>query len=110
MRDIVDVQLHTRDGRDIARVADVEGGWHSDGTLMLSDIIVGPQALVARVWGRLEPLARFLLRDRFEHRMPGEEIAAIELDRCLKRDASAYDVGQADSWVVEHILRFIPGS
>src|SRR5215210_5496035 len=110
MRDIVDVQLKTHDGRDIARVADVEGQWRSDGTLVLSDMIVGPQALVARVWGRLEPLARFLLRDRFEHRIPLEEIAAIELDIYLKRDAAAYDVGQADTWVVNHILRFIPGS
>jgi len=110
MRDVVDEQLQTRDGRDIARVADVEGQWHADGTLVLSDMIVGPQALAARVWGRLEPLARFLLRDRFEHRIPLEEIAAIELDLCLKRDASAYDVGQADAWVVEHILRFIPGN
>ena len=110
MRDIVDEQLRTRDGRDIARVADVEGRWHLDGTLVLSDMIVGPQALAARVWGRLEPLARFLLRDRFEHRIPLEEIAAVELDICLKRDASAYHVGHADTWVVDHILRFIPGS
>ena len=110
MRDIVDGQLRTRDGRDIARVADVEGWWHPDGSLVLSDMIVGPQALVTRVWGRLEPLARFLLRDRFEHRIPLEEIATIELDICLKRDASAYRVGHADTWVVDHILRFIPGS
>ena len=110
MRDIVDEQLQTRDGLDVARVADVEGQWHPDGTLVLSDMIVGPQALAARVWGRLEPLARFLLRDRFEHRVPLAEIATIELDVCLKRDASAYDVGGADAWVVEHILRFIPGS
>ena len=55
-------------------------------------------------------MARFLLRDRFEHRIPLEEIADIELDLCLKRDAAAYDVGQADAWVVEHILRFIPGN
>jgi hypothetical protein len=110
MREIVDEQLQTRDGRDVARVADIEGRWQPDGTLVLTDMIVGPQALAARVWGRLEPLARFLLRDSFEHRIPMEEIAAIELDLHLRRDASAYRIGHADAWVVDHILRFIPGN
>ena len=110
MRDIVDEQLQTRDDRDIARVADVEGQWQADGTLVLTDLIIGPQALAARMWGRLEPLARFLLRDRFEHRIPLEEIATIDLDLRLRRDAPAYDVGRADAWVVEHVLRFIPGN
>jgi sporulation protein YlmC with PRC-barrel domain len=110
MRDVVDEQLRTADGRDVGRVADVEAEWRDDGTLVLTNLHVGPEALAGRVSKHLRPVARFLFRDRFEHRIPMGEISEIELDLQLKQDASRYRVGQADAWVLDHILRFIPGN
>ncbi len=70
MRDVMDAQLETKDKRHIGRVADIEAEWCEDGKLVLIQIVIGPQALVGRVAERLRPVARFLLRDRFEHSIP----------------------------------------
>lgn len=110
MRDLVDEQIMTADGRAIARVADIEASWYEDGHLVLTGLCVGPEALARRVSGRLGPIARFLFRGKFEHVIPMDEIAGVELDLHLRHDATHYRVGHADTWVVNHILRFIPGS
>ena len=110
MRDLVDEQLRGPDGRAVARVAGIEATWQEDGSLVLTDLLVGPQELTCRVWRGLHGVAHALLRDRFEHRIPMDEIAKIELDIHLRGDPSRYGVGTADRWVVDRILRFIPGS
>lgn len=110
MRDLVDEQIVTADGRAIARVADIEASWHEDGRLVLTGLDVGPQALARRVSRHLGPIMRFLFRDRFEHVIPMDEIEHVSLDLHLRHDASHYRVGHADDWVVYHILRFIPGN
>src|SRR5689334_8138515 len=100
MRDLVDEQLRGPDGRRVARVAGIEATWQEDGSLVLTELVVGPQELAGRVWRRLRPLARALLRDRFEHRIPVAEIAKIELDIHLRGDPARYGVGTADRWVI----------
>ncbi|MDQ3856767.1 MAG: hypothetical protein M3281_10295 [Chloroflexota bacterium] len=110
MRDIMDGQLETSDERQIGRVADIEAEWREDGSLLLQSLIVGPEALAGRVSSRLRPLAASFLRGRFEHRIPVEEIEEVGPTVKLRKGARQYDVGHSDRWVVDHILRFIPGS
>ena len=110
MRDIMDAQLETQDKRHIGRVADIEAEWREDGKLVLTTILIGPQALVGRVAERLRPVARLLLRDRFEHSIPFSEVENFGPTLRLSRQVKDYDVGQSDDWIASHILRWIPGS
>lgn len=110
MRDIVDGLLKSADGIELGRVADVEAEWTEDGVARLTTLIVGPEALLARISSRLRPLARWLFRGRWEHRIPVEEVAELGPTITLRHNASHYSTGHADEWVYRHILRFVPGS
>ena len=109
MRDIVDGQLRTREGRRIGRVAEIEAEWTSRG-LVLRRLVLGPEAHTSRVWGRLSDGLRRLLKSRYEHSIDVSEIEEIGPNVMLKQTADAYDVGDADGWIRDHIFRFIPGS
>lgn len=110
MGDIMDSQLETRDEREIGRVADIEAEWREDGKLVLTNIVTGPQALICRVNPRLRPLAHFLLRGLFEHHIPLSEVEDFGPTLHLRGTANDYTVGQSERWIVDHILRWIPGS
>lgn len=110
MRDIMDALLVSRDGRKIGRVADIEAEWHEGGRLILTSIVTGPQALICRFDPRLRAFARFLFRDRFEHRIPLSEIQKIDSAEVhLRGEANDYEVGQSERWLAEHLFRWIPG-
>ena len=109
MRDVVDGQLRSREGRRIGRVADIEAEWTADG-LYLRRLVLGPEAHAARVWARLGGLLHGLLGGRYEHAIDVAEIEEIGPNVMLKQTADAYDVGHADDWIRAHIFRFIPGS
>jgi hypothetical protein len=51
-----------------------------------------------------------LLRDRFEHRIPIDDIEDFKPTLHLRRNAADYKVGQSERWIADHILRWIPGS
>jgi len=110
MRDLLDAQLETADGRHIGRIADIEADWRDDGALVLMYLLTGPQALAGRVASRLVPLARFIFRDRFERRIPMSEVVETGLTVRLRGNASDYPVGQSERWLADHVVRFIPGS
>ena len=110
MRDLMDSQLMTRDGIRIGRVADIEAIWDADGSLRLTHLLCGPQALAGRVHPQLRRLARWLLRDHFEQRIPVEEIVAIGPTLRLRGVASDYQVGASERRFVERIIRHIPGA
>ncbi len=109
MRDIVDGQLRTREGRRIGRVAEIEAEWTPRG-LYLRRMVLGPEAHAGRVWQPLADLLGRLLHGRYEHYIDIEEIEEIGPNVMLKQTADAYDVGDMDRWIVDHIFRFIPGS
>jgi len=109
VRDILDSQLLTSDRRRIGRVADIEAEEQTDGSLKLSHLVVGPQALAGRVNSHLSTLFRFFLRDRFEHRIPISEVTRFGPTLYLRGKAEDYAVGQSERWLAEHILRWIPG-
>ena len=110
IRDIIDSQLVTHDKRRIGRVSDIEVVWHEDGTLVLSSLVIGPQALAGRIASPLRSIVRFVLRDRFDHRIPLEDVEDFGPTLRLRGTANDYPVGQSDTWIANHILRWIPGS
>ena len=108
-RDMLDNLLETEDGRSIGRVADVEARWE-DGRLVLVHLVTGPQALIRRLASHLRRPARFIFRDRFDHRISLEDVTDIGPTIKLRRRAFEYRTGQADRWIARHLLRYIPGS
>jgi hypothetical protein len=110
MRDIVDAQMVSADGREIGRVADLTGEMKADGSVELTDILTGPEALTGRLGTFLRPAAKLILRGRFEASIPLTELKTKGLILRLRQDADAYRVGDSEGWIVEHILRFIPRS
>jgi len=110
MRDIADNALVTATGRRVGRVADAVLTYDMSGTLRLTDLVVGPQALTGRVSSRLRPVARWFLRDRFEHTIPVGQVAEIGPAIQLTQGPAGRELEHADAWVVERILRFIPGN
>ena len=110
MRNIMDNQLETSDDIEIGRVADIEGEWRSDGKLILTSLITGPEALAGRFSARLRSLFHFFLRGRCEHCIPITEIDDFQPTLRLHGKATDYAVGQSDRWIANHIFRWIPGS
>jgi sporulation protein YlmC with PRC-barrel domain len=110
IRDLMDSLLMTHDGVRIGRVADLEAVWDADGSLRLTHLLCGPQALAGRLRPQLRRLARWLLRDHFEQRIPVEEITEIGPTVRLRGVASDYRVGASERWFVEHIIQHIPGA
>ena len=110
IRDIIDSQLETADGVAMGRVADIELAVQEDGTLLLTALLIGPQALAGRISPRLQQFLRLFLRNRFESKISLDEVVVIGPTLRLRQRASAYTVGQSERWLAKHILRWIPGS
>jgi hypothetical protein len=110
VRDMIDSQLESCDAVEIGRVADLTALWCEDGSLVVTHLVTGPQALAGRVARPLRSLFQRLLRDRFEHRIALEDVETFGPTLRLRGKARDYPIGQSDHWVAEHILRWIPGS
>ncbi|QBD75371.1 hypothetical protein EPA93_04885 [Ktedonosporobacter rubrisoli] len=110
LRDLIDSQLETQDGIEIGRVSDVLAQWSEGGTLHVTHVVVGPQALAGRIATPLRNLLRALLHDRFDHCIPLSEVEQFGATLRLRQPASNYEVGKSDAWIAKHILRWIPGS
>jgi hypothetical protein len=100
----------SRMSQNYAGVDNIEAEWREDGRLVLTHVVTGPQALAGRVASHLKPIFTFLLRDRFEYRLPISEIEDFGPTLRLRKKAADYQIGQSDTWIAEHILRWIPGS
>src|SRR5258708_12901177 len=92
VRDILDSQLQTRDRRKIGRVADIEAETRADGSLKLTYLVVGPQALAGRVHPRLRAFLRFFFRDPFTHRIPLNERTQSRPPQSLPANPHNYTV------------------
>ena len=108
LRDIVDGQLRTREGRRIGRAADVELEWTARGVYMRR-MLLGPEAHLGRVWSRLASLGERLWHGRHEYAIDASEIEEIGPNVMLRNTSDHYDTGDADEWIRSHIFRFIPG-
>jgi hypothetical protein len=109
MRDIADGLIEAAGGEPLGRVADILLVEDEDGTYRCAAIMIGPEALAGRVANRLRPWLHRLLRGRFEHQIDIAEILEFGPTLVLRQTASHYQVGHADRWVIDHIIRFIPG-
>jgi sporulation protein YlmC with PRC-barrel domain len=110
IRDILDSQLLTSDGKRIGRVADIAAEEYPGGTLRLTHLLLGPQALAGRINSHVRALFHFFLRDRFEHSIPISEVTRFGPTLILHGKAEDYPVGQSERWIAKHILRWIPGN
>ncbi|GAC1401068.1 MAG: hypothetical protein NVSMB49_14690 [Ktedonobacteraceae bacterium] len=110
IRDILDSQLETSDKRRIGRVSDIEAEWQDDGTLFITHLVIGPQALARRIAEPLHSFVRFFLRDHFDHSIPLSDVKHFGPTLQLRKTAAEYAIGQTDTWIADHILRWIPGS
>jgi hypothetical protein len=109
MRDIVDGQLETIEDRRIGRVADLAAEWRDDGSLVVTDMVVGPEALAGRVSRRIGGLVRRLTGGRYEHRVAMSEVEEVGPTVHLRGKRGDYPLTGADDWIAEHIIRWIPG-
>ena len=106
--DLLDNQVVGSDDAPVGRVADVRAEWREDGRLVVTPLMFGPQALLGRVSPRLQPFAQWLLRGRFEHAIPIEEVREMGIAVVLRQPGGAYPVGrEADGWIRRHVLRRI---
>ncbi len=110
IRDILDSQLETSDKHSIGRVSDIEGEWQDDGTLTITHLVIGPQALARRIAEPLGTFVRFFLRDHFDRSIPISDVEDFGPTLQLRKTAAEYDVGKTDTWIAHHVLRWIPGS
>jgi hypothetical protein len=109
MRDVMDLQIESADGIDMGRVDDLEARVDVDGKVTLTALLAGPQALSGRISSRLRPLVRRLLRDRFDSRIPIDEIDELGLVVRLRGRADEYRVGASDRWIADHFWARLPG-
>lgn len=110
IRDIIDSQLESADQLALSRVADIEMDLREDGSLELTALLTGPQALTGRIANALRRLCALVLRDRFETRIPLEDVVSFGPTINLRKKAAEYRVGQSERWIARHLLRWIPGS
>src|SRR5829696_9045 len=109
VRDVMDSQLESSDGRRIGRVGDLEAELSPDGRLRVTAVLVGPQVLLGRLSFRLREPADRLLRGRFLQRVAIEEVEETGPTVRLRGRADDYTTDRGDRWVAERVLRYIPG-
>ena len=110
MRDLIDGQLESSDGWRLARVADAEAEWRADGSLWVTDLLVGPEANLGRVANLLQRIGQRVFRGRLDHRISAREVEELGPTVRLRGKAAEYPLHDIDDWLIKHILRFIPGS
>jgi hypothetical protein len=110
MADLVDGELQSADGRSLGRVDDVSAELRDDGSLVLIEIMAGPEALAGHVSRRARRLLARVLRGRLDTRIPLSEVRELGPTIRLRREAAAYRTGRSDRWIAERVLRWIPGS
>lgn len=80
------------------------------GVAIALSLLTGPEALAGRISSRLRPIVHFLLRNRFEHSIPIDEIGGFHPTLRLRGRAIDYATGESERWLANHIFRWLPGS
>src|SRR5215210_4144396 len=109
VRDVMDGQLESSDGKRIGRIGDLEAELSEDGRLRVTAILVGPQVLLGRLSYRLRQPADRLLRGHFLQSVAIDEVEETGPTVRLRGPGDAYSTARGDRWVAERVLRFIPG-
>src|SRR5215210_3856319 len=101
VRDVMDSQLESSDGRRIGRIGDLEAALSEDGRLRVTAILVGPQVLLGRLSNRLRQPADRLLHGRFLQSVAIDEVEETGPTVRLRGPGDGYTTGQGDRWVAE---------
>lgn len=109
MRDIADGLIEAAGGEPLGRVADIELTGDENGRYRCTAFVIGPEALAGRVGTPLRGWLHWLLHGRFEYTVDIDEVEEFGPTLKLRHPANHYQVGHADQWVIDHLLRFIPG-
>lgn len=121
-RGTIDVGLHLldrrvldRDGEPLGRVDDLEFAPDDDGRPRLTAILLGPEALGARLGGRIGRwVADLGHRLRPNHgpapRIEWDEVERLGTDVRLHRHRDEFDFPHSERWVREHVIGRIPGA
>lgn len=110
MRDIADGLIEAADGVPLGRVADVLLIRGEDGEFRCTAILMGPEALAGRIATRCRSWLNRLFHGRFEHQIDIAEVEEFGPTLKLRNPSGHYEVGNSEQWVIEHIIRFIPGN
>lgn len=121
MRDSLDLDLHLldrqvvdRDGEPVVKVDDVEFTLDDDGTLRLTALLAGPEALGRRLGGRLgqwvAAVGHRLRPDLAEPpRIPIEDVAEIGDPIRLHAHRDELSFPRSEAWVRERVIDRLPG-
>lgn len=111
--DLLDRQLLDRDGRPVGKVDDLELGMHDQG-LVLEALLVGPQALGARIGGRfgraMAAIAARLSGSEHPVTVPIEQVEDIGV--VVRLGPSADEIaraGRLEHWLRDQVVVRIPG-
>jgi hypothetical protein len=110
LRDMIDAQLESLDGRRLGRVADLDAEWDDRGELRITALLVGPEAQIGALSSRLRQLLHRLLKGRFDHRIDIAEVEEVGPTVRLRQRSEAYALDGADRWLMDHLLHWIPGN
>ncbi len=112
--DLLDRHVVDRDGRPVGKVDDLELSEGEDGTLEVSALLLGPQALGQRVGGVLGRTMRGvgirLTGDENGARIDLATVDEIGVVIKLKLPLAQLPVGRFEGWVREHLIRPLPGA
>ena len=112
--DLLDRHVVDRDGRDVGKVDDLELTERDDGTMEITALLLGPQALGRRVGGVLgrtmEGIGARLRRDDEPARIGLELVAELDVVITLTHPISQLPVGRSEAWFRTHVVEPIPGS
>lgn len=121
MRDWMDLDLHLLDrqvvdvdGEPVARVDDVELTLGGDGSLELTALLVGPEALGARMGGRIgrwmADVGRRLRPDLAgPPRIPVDDVDEVTPFIRLSVHRDDLDLPRSEAWFRDHVVGRLPG-
>jgi hypothetical protein len=109
VRDVVDAQLESLDGWRIGRVADLRAEWQPDGSLIVREFVIGPEAHAGRVARWAARLATRVFKGRHEYGVPVGDAEELGPTVRLSRKRTDYLHTRLDDWLADHVIRWIPG-
>ncbi|MYT25671.1 hypothetical protein GTW69_36300, partial [Streptomyces sp. SID7760] len=113
---LLDRQIITEDGTPLAKADDLELTPDSDGSLVVSAVLIGPTALAPRLRGRaarlLDALARRLTTGPTDHHARIAMDHIIRIGAALTATTTAADdtLHPLEDWIRDNVITPLPGS
>ncbi|HVM09672.1 MAG TPA: hypothetical protein VM345_14485 [Acidimicrobiales bacterium] len=112
--DLLDRHVVDRDGRAVGKVDDLEIECAEDGTVEVTALLLGPEALGRRIGGALGRsmggIAARFSGDPEPARIGLELVEELDIVIKLKHPLHQLPVGRFERWVREHVIEPLPGA